>query len=180
MDKRKRAQRITQQQYELYVHELESNADFRAQKFVADKPDLLEKIWEGLVAKLNSVGGPQKSVKQWRERFADWKFNVRKKARNLRLYKRGTGGGEPAAGTLTDLEQRLLGITGKVVVAGLVSLPKLGVPQCHGSENSVDFDDPGDPIETDTFPIPAYDTPPAAPPNVIPSTSKDKPVPKKI
>ncbi|KAJ3655747.1 hypothetical protein Zmor_014862 [Zophobas morio] len=44
MEKRKRAQRITQE----------------AQKFVADKPDLLEKIWEGLVAKLNSVGGPQK------------------------------------------------------------------------------------------------------------------------
>ena len=64
------------------------------------------------------------------QRFADWKFNVRKKARNLRLYERGTGGGEAAAGTLTDLEQRLLGITGKVVVAGLVSLPELGVPQC--------------------------------------------------
>ena len=61
------AQRITQQQHELYVEELEGNVDFRAQKFVADKPDLLEKIWEGLVAKLNSVGGPQKSVQQFRE-----------------------------------------------------------------------------------------------------------------
>ncbi|KAJ3659333.1 hypothetical protein Zmor_011023 [Zophobas morio] len=68
MEKRKRAQRITQQQHELYVEELEGNVDFRAQKFVADKPDLLEKIWEGLVAKLNSVGGPQKSVQQFRER----------------------------------------------------------------------------------------------------------------
>ncbi|XP_063903745.1 mediator of RNA polymerase II transcription subunit 1-like [Zophobas morio] len=51
MEKRKRAQRITQE----------------AQKFVADKPDLLEKIWEGLIAKLNSVGGPQKSFQQFRE-----------------------------------------------------------------------------------------------------------------
>lgn len=49
------------------MEELEGNVDFRAQKFVADKPDLLEKIWEGLVAKLNSVGGPQKSVQQFRE-----------------------------------------------------------------------------------------------------------------
>jgi hypothetical protein len=60
------------------------------------------------------------------KRFADWKCNVRKKARKLALSQIKTGGGPPDT-PLTNAENRLLDLTGRAVVNGLENIPELGL-----------------------------------------------------
>jgi hypothetical protein len=60
------------------------------------------------------------------KRFADWKCNVRKKARKLALSQVKTGGGPPDT-PLTNTENRLLDLTGRAVANGLENIPELGL-----------------------------------------------------
>jgi hypothetical protein len=59
--------------------------------------------------------------------FVDWKSQVKRKSRLLDLDKNKTGGGQAEAKPLSDLEERLIGLIGKVVVSGTPDLPEAGV-----------------------------------------------------
>lgn len=59
--------------------------------------------------------------------FTDWRCNTRRKARDFQAEIRGTGGGEPKVKPLTQLEERLLSLTGRVVVDGIQAVPETGV-----------------------------------------------------
>ncbi|KAB0803243.1 hypothetical protein PPYR_00213 [Photinus pyralis] len=121
--KKARSSKITAGQYSLYLEELQANESFRTNKF--KNPSILDETWNSLAVKLNAAGGPIKTVPQWKERFADWKCNVRKKARKLELSRVRTGGGPPDV-PLSDLENRLLNLSGRAVVNGIEGIRELG------------------------------------------------------
>lgn len=59
--------------------------------------------------------------------FTDWKSQVRKRARLIRNAAKETGNkGEPVK-HLTELEKKLLYLTGDIVVEGISGIPELGV-----------------------------------------------------
>lgn len=159
----KRSGKTIQQQYLIYINELEKNAAFRTNKYSPSNPNILDDSWEELVIKLNSTGGPRRTVPQWKkvsfvgilrihimrhklqkffieiptnsycyfndQVFTDWKCNVRKRARIFKKAHRETGGGSPPAEKpLTEIETRLLSLTGKVVVDGM-DITELGTAE---------------------------------------------------
>lgn len=63
---KKRSSKTTRGQYELYLDELSTNKHFRDNKFDATNPDIIENTWQGLCIKLNALGGPVKSVPEWK------------------------------------------------------------------------------------------------------------------
>jgi hypothetical protein len=56
----------------------------------------------------------------------DWKCAVRKRARILK--EKPTGGGPPQEKPLNDLENKLLDLTGRIVVEEIPLVPELGLP----------------------------------------------------
>lgn len=66
-NKKARGAKTTQQQFQLYLHELQENPHFRENKFTAEEPDALKASWEMLTKKLNSNGGPIKDVAGWKK-----------------------------------------------------------------------------------------------------------------
>jgi hypothetical protein len=60
------------------------------------------------------------------EILSDWKCAVRKRARILK--EKPTGGGPPQEKPLNDLENKLLDLTGRIVVEGIPLVPELGLP----------------------------------------------------
>lgn len=67
--------------------------------------------------------------------FTDWKCSVRKKARNLKQQPTGEGSSDKP---LTDIENKILDLTGRVVISGIPSVPELGLivePVGLGIEN---------------------------------------------
>jgi hypothetical protein len=63
----KRSGKTIHQQYCLYLGELEKNAAFRTNKYSPNNPDVLDNTWEELAIKLNSSGGPKRTVVQWKK-----------------------------------------------------------------------------------------------------------------
>lgn len=58
--------------------------------------------------------------------FTDWKSQVKGKARRLKVAQKETGNAGDIPKNLTDLEERLLNIIGRVVVTGMDGVPELG------------------------------------------------------
>ncbi|KAG5887651.1 hypothetical protein JTB14_017828 [Gonioctena quinquepunctata] len=58
--------------------------------------------------------------------FSDWKSAVRKRARAIKVGERKTGGG-PSEKPPNDLEQKLMDLSGVVVIDGFAGVPKLGL-----------------------------------------------------
>ncbi|CAG9818877.1 unnamed protein product [Phaedon cochleariae] len=82
-------------------------------------PNYIEKKWEELVGKLNSLGkGPVLSVETWQKRFKDWKNSTRAKYRKIYENRLITGGGVGVKIELTPLEEIGLSVWGKVAVTG--------------------------------------------------------------
>lgn len=121
------------------MEELQNNVAFRNNKYNPQTPDILEHTWENLTLKLNSTGGPQRNLGQWKKVFIDWKCNVRKKARLIKKSLRQTGGGDPEK-PLNDLEEKLLDLTGKLVVDG-IEVDELGTAIENVEEENKNNDD---------------------------------------
>ncbi|CAG9769224.1 unnamed protein product [Ceutorhynchus assimilis] len=126
-EKGKRAGKTTRAQYQIYLDELQTNNFFRESKFDASDPDILKRTWEELSVKLNASGGPIREVAGWKRVFTDWRSQVRGKARKIKCAMVETGNAGDPPKSLTDLEERLLEITGKVVVDGMSGVPEIGL-----------------------------------------------------
>ncbi|KAH0821154.1 hypothetical protein GEV33_001637 [Tenebrio molitor] len=111
MDK-KRAGKTIRAQYEIYLNYLQT---------------FLQNCWKELCGLLNSTVGPTRDEDGWKRVFVDWKSQVKRKSRVLDLDKNKTSGGQAEAKPLSDLEERLIGLIGKVVVSGIPDLPEAGV-----------------------------------------------------
>ncbi|XP_018569521.1 uncharacterized protein LOC108909618 [Anoplophora glabripennis] len=84
----------------------------------------VEDKWEELSMLLNSVdSGARKDKKQWKTFLYEWKSKTKKKARQQRLNITKTGGGGYICSSLTNLENRLMGILGWIHVIGCPDLP---------------------------------------------------------
>lgn len=59
--------------------------------------------------------------------FIDWKSQTKAKARKLKLCNKETGNKGEAPKPLTDLENSLLDIIGRVVVDGMNGVPEVGI-----------------------------------------------------
>ncbi|KAF5272394.1 hypothetical protein FQR65_LT17415 [Abscondita terminalis] len=114
-------------QYELYLEEVEVNQAFRDNKFDGSNPNLLSESWKKLTNKLNAVGGAIHTTAGWKRVFTDWKSQVRAKARKFRTCNKETGNNGDLIKPLNDLEEKLLDITGRVVVSGMPSVPEVGI-----------------------------------------------------
>ncbi|KAJ3622217.1 hypothetical protein MTP99_002742 [Tenebrio molitor] len=125
-EKRNRKAKTTQQQFQLFLNELRENPHFRENKFNAGEPTASKTAWCNLTSKLNASGGPVKDVTAWKKTFSDWKSAVRKRARILQNSMKETGNVGAPEKPLTDLEEMLLDLTGKVVVYGLNNVPDIG------------------------------------------------------
>lgn len=142
-NKRKRQQKTTRQQYEIYLAELENNKDFRENVFSPNNPSVLKETWEKITVRLNAAGGPIKDVASWKRTFSDWKAHARQRARIIKCAQKETGNAGRMEKSLTDLEEKLLNLTGRVVVDGL-NVPELGViPVSSGcSQENMDMTEP--------------------------------------
>lgn len=58
--------------------------------------------------------------------FTDWKSQTRGKARKLKIAQAQTGNAGVPPKPLTDLEEQLLDLTGRVVVTGM-DIPEIGI-----------------------------------------------------
>lgn len=67
-----------------------------------------------------------RNKKMFFQTFVDWKTQVRKRARLIREQKKETGNAGTSIKPLTDLEEKLLALTGQVVVSGL-NIPEIGI-----------------------------------------------------
>ena len=82
-------------------------------------PDEIKKKWEELSEELNQFGsGPKKIAKEWQTTFANWKNQVRHKARLIKMHISQTGGGAQCDKKLSDIEERALSCWGRVPVDG--------------------------------------------------------------
>lgn len=81
-----------------------------------------------LCVELNKLKGPQKTVEEWRRIFMDWQNSVRRKAREISVHRFCTGGGLPITKYLTEIEEKLLEVTGKLVITGM-NVQELGLIQ---------------------------------------------------
>lgn len=60
--------------------------------------------------------------------FTDWKAHVRKRARCIKAVQMETGNKGTPEKPLSDLEDRLLNATGKIVIDGIRGVKELGLP----------------------------------------------------
>lgn len=63
---RKRSTKISQQQ-QLFIEEMRGNEMLRNNKFDPSHPNGIPDAWKSLAQKLNSSGGPIKSVEAWKK-----------------------------------------------------------------------------------------------------------------
>ncbi|XP_031349626.1 uncharacterized protein LOC116175583 [Photinus pyralis] len=111
-----RKARTSKKQYVIYVEYLEEHPILRSGKLSPrTTPEDLHNLWVQLVNALNACGdGPTRDVDAWKKVFTEWKSQTRKKAREGKV--------------LNVLEERLLKVTGVIVVDGAPGVPELGVP----------------------------------------------------
>ncbi|KAF5281737.1 hypothetical protein FQR65_LT14577 [Abscondita terminalis] len=134
---KKRKMKTTPEQYKLYLEMLESNIHFRENKVTPDNPTTVSDCWEKLKNNLNCSGSPHRSVPEWKRVFTDWKSQTRKRARIGRNAMKETGNvGEPET-ELSELEKKLLHLTGNIVVEGIKGVPELGIDNIKNIEDAL-------------------------------------------
>ncbi|XP_050064628.1 uncharacterized protein LOC126553522 isoform X2 [Aphis gossypii] len=129
MDK-KRQKKVTDEQKVLLVSLLENNPRLVSCKFGADFSfDDSIKKWKSIISELESCStGPKgKSVDDWKRTWSDLKRNVKEKAAKIRSY-RATGGGEASKEKLSELEERIVGIIGEIMIEGHKRVHEFGSP----------------------------------------------------
>ncbi|KAF5279254.1 hypothetical protein FQR65_LT15459 [Abscondita terminalis] len=122
-----RAIKTTSEQYGLYLQCLEK---FKYLKTIPQHDFVT------LCELLNKCKGPTKSVTEWKQVFTEWTSKIKTKARNIYNHRLQTGGGGPINLILTDLEEKLLSLTGAVVVKGISEVSELGTEIIDSPENA--------------------------------------------
>ncbi|KAF5283447.1 hypothetical protein FQA39_LY04823 [Lamprigera yunnana] len=114
-----RRSKRTEQQYEIYLREMENNGILRTGTVNPTVPEnYMVNTWENLPIELNAVDtGPSMTAQQWQKRFTDWKNCTRQKYRKLLEEKKRTGGGPLVDIKLLPLGDRGWAVWGKVTVA---------------------------------------------------------------
>lgn len=85
--------------------------------------DELTKLWNELASKLNTFQkGPVKTAEDWKRFFIELKSKTKKKARDIALNIRCTGGGGNPK-KMSDIEERLMSLIGWVTITGNSELP---------------------------------------------------------
>ncbi|XP_037297562.1 uncharacterized protein LOC115451132 isoform X3 [Manduca sexta] len=84
----------------------------------------LETLWENLTAKLNSLGGPTRTVAKWKQTWRDLRNNVKRKGyHNKREYQGcgpgSTDNGPPTIKKVSQVDEQVLSITGSMAVHGM-------------------------------------------------------------
>jgi hypothetical protein len=64
-EKSHRSPRTTRQQFCIYLDELEKNQTLQSND--GQLPDIVEESWSSLCDKLNSSGGPRKTMSEWKK-----------------------------------------------------------------------------------------------------------------
>lgn len=139
MSQTEKKSRTTRQQYEIYLEELRISTNLSGKIILMPVSQTSSKIHE----KLNESGGPIKSIQEWKkvrnkyfestvffnilvwlQTFTDWKSQT--KARKVKLSNKETENKSKPPKPLTDLENTLLDIIGRVV-EGMSGVPKVGI-----------------------------------------------------
>ncbi|XP_063386644.1 uncharacterized protein LOC134672619 [Cydia fagiglandana] len=90
--------------------------------------ELNTRRWAELTQLLNAdATGVTKNTDKWRKVWSDLKNNTKKKAARIFRAGAGTGGGPACTLKLSDLEQRVLAITGTRAATGIVEIPEVGL-----------------------------------------------------
>ncbi|KAK4882264.1 hypothetical protein RN001_005583 [Aquatica leii] len=77
--------------------------------------NLIKDLWKEFAASENASGnGLPKTAEQWRNIWTEWKYNVKKKSREIHLHLTSTGGGAATEKKLSDMEERLLHLISKI------------------------------------------------------------------
>ncbi|XP_059044801.1 uncharacterized protein LOC131840644 isoform X2 [Achroia grisella] len=81
------------------------------------------KAWEGLAVKLNSIGGGvMKTPEKWKRYWHLIKCRTKAKAADIRRKRMATGGGPNTINPLSDLEERIAAVIGKVAIEGITDV----------------------------------------------------------
>ncbi|CAD7084334.1 unnamed protein product [Hermetia illucens] len=101
----KRGRKTSRDQVEMYVHFLEENPTVAMARSNPTNDSVINSLWESLTYRLNSSQqGPLKSLQQWQETFANWRYQLRFKTRKL-IQRQGDA---LELLELSDLEERAL------------------------------------------------------------------------
>ncbi|XP_048481253.1 uncharacterized protein LOC125489427 [Plutella xylostella] len=153
--------RTSATQFEVIVDFMERNGDLNKP---ADGPhgrlNAINK-WADLTRVLNlDTTGTSKTVDKWKKVWSDLKNNTKRKAAKIHRAAGGTGGGPACRLVLTDLEQRVLALTGSQAATGLLNIEEVGVE-----------------IDQLTFNTEATPAPPPAPAAAAPAPPPQSPTP---
>ncbi|KAJ8939900.1 hypothetical protein NQ318_023240 [Aromia moschata] len=103
-------------------------------KFVGPQGrDTYRKLWAETTQKLNGHGFGAKTTEKWQKTWTYFKYNLKRKAAQIRKSLYQTGGGPSEGGELSELELKLLDILGENFVG--IDQPELGLPTPTDQEN---------------------------------------------
>ncbi|KAF5283091.1 hypothetical protein FQA39_LY17432 [Lamprigera yunnana] len=165
--KLKRRSKTTEQQYEIYLREMENIVILRTGSVNPTLPEnYMVNTWENLTIELNAVHtGNSMTAQQWQRIY-----------RKLLEEKKKIGGGPLVDIKLSPLEDRGLAVWGKVTVAGTPKVVVTGglqeIKEVPLYSNVLDFDIPTENIEIIFGDLASMSSPPE-------STSQ-KPTPKRL
>uniref|UniRef100_A0A1Y1LJ83 Regulatory protein zeste n=1 Tax=Photinus pyralis TaxID=7054 RepID=A0A1Y1LJ83_PHOPY len=141
---RKRATKTSEEQLLEYLRLMEEDVVFRTRTMnpTLESDDYIEAKWIKLASTLNSCNsGPELSVNEWKTRFNNYKNTTRAKYRKKKDDMNRTGGGPATEPKLTDLEERLLDVWGRVVLTGSKKVKVAEGLQLYTPEEEVEVDD---------------------------------------
>ncbi|XP_036347666.1 uncharacterized protein LOC118757044 [Rhagoletis pomonella] len=114
----KKFQRTTQEQLQCYIAYIKKNPELVTGKNTPAQPRQVQDLWEELANNLNALNGPTRAPIKWKESLANWKKQLRIRARRLKADQMGTGGG-PKPADLSDFDSQALEAMGMMAVDGI-------------------------------------------------------------
>ncbi|XP_017475597.1 PREDICTED: uncharacterized protein LOC108365901 [Rhagoletis zephyria] len=114
----KKFQRTTQEQLQCYIAYIKKNPELVTGKNTPAQPRQVQDLWEELANNLNALNGPTRTPIKWKESLANWKKQLRSRARRLKADQMGTGGG-PKPADLGDFDSQALEAMGMMAVDGI-------------------------------------------------------------
>ncbi|XP_063361555.1 uncharacterized protein LOC134650529 [Cydia amplana] len=120
--------RTSTSQFQLLVDYMQKHGDLSKPNDGPHGKQLNTRQWAELTQLLNAdATGVTKNTDKWRKVWSDLKNNTKKKAARIFRAGAGTGGGPACTLKLSDLEQRVLAITGTRAATGIVEIPEVGL-----------------------------------------------------